>query len=180
MVSNNLGEAYKYLGKYERAEKIYLEGIKVAKEFSIKDSSIEINYANYLLEKGDFEEAYGLLNRLKIIFSASEYVKQRIYLYTYLADYWAIFGNFSEALKCIQIALSSFGIAELNEQKINVLISHAKIYFGLGDINTTYQYLIKADRYAWELKSEPAYTQILIEKGKIHIENEQYFEAAPQ
>ena len=52
-IYNNLGELYKSRGNYEKAEKYFLEAIRISPDYSVSYN----NAAHIYFEKGDFEKA---------------------------------------------------------------------------------------------------------------------------
>lgn len=176
---NNLAETLCLRGDYQRALFYFNQGLTSAQENhdSKNLALVSTSYANYLIQTGQLEDAYqSIIIALQIYDKINDPLGEILCLIA-LANYWMVKGHLKKALKQLEKSWNIVETSGVTESAIDVLVLLAEINESLGNTNKAYSYLKIANRIAYERDSDLARVQVLVQRGLINVNQNQFHEA---
>lgn len=138
---NNIGNAYKRLAAYDKAEQVYLEGLALAKQDN--DPRMEANLRNNLcaisLSQEKYQQAMKYIAPAIPLFKASKHKHGEVHATVFLGHCYLGQGEYAKAME--QYVAAQRLLRDVDHKPIE-----SQLYKGLGDIYTNMGALQEANK----------------------------------
>ncbi|RXK62106.1 tetratricopeptide repeat protein [Lacibacter luteus] len=153
---NNLGLSYIKKRKFNEAEQVYNETLKISKRIAHveMESSAMLNMADVFLQKGEYEKLKPFYEKAVVLNKQLQSDDGLVISYRGMAIYYFFRKEFETAKA---YALQSYTIADTNNlrmEKQQTMQTLSRIYFALHDMKSGYAYLRAADVLADSILSD--------------------------